>query len=371
MNAFSGLKPPLKMPETTSPLDSLDSLSESAAPFLEVKNLKASFLTGRGRLTAVNDVSFFIQTGEITGIVGESGCGKSVLALSIMRLLEHSNSMEYEGEINFENRNLLSLPLNEMCSIRGDRISMIFQDPLTSLNPVYKAGTQICEGLRKHRKLSTAQAKGRTIELLKEVGIPSPEKRFYAYPHELSGGMQQRVMIAMSLSCEPALLIADEPTTALDTTIQAQILELIVYLNRKNNMAVLFISHDLGVVAEICNTVKVMYLGQIVEEAPSAAVFAEPLHPYTQGLVKSIPSLDGNRAAPLHVIPGGVPSIEQIPHGCRFAGRCDIAENRCFDKEPPVESLEQGRRVKCWRYVNGKLPAKENSESGGGLGAED
>ncbi|MDR0710624.1 MAG: ABC transporter ATP-binding protein [Spirochaetaceae bacterium] len=352
----------METPEITSPSGGPP---EAAPPLLEVKNLKASFLTGRGRLTAVDGVSFSVQPGEITGIVGESGCGKSVLAQSILRLLEHTNRMEYEGEIKFENSNLLSLPLKELCNIRGDRISMIFQDPLTSLNPVYTAGTQIREALCKHRKLSIPQARARAIELLREVGIPSPEKRFHSYPHELSGGMQQRVMIAIALACEPRLLIADEPTTALDTTIQAQILELIGSLNRKNNMAVLFISHDLGVIAEICGTVRVMYLGQIVEEAHPERIFTKPLHPYTQGLLKSIPRLDGDRKAALHVIPGAVPSLEQTPQGCRFAERCVLAGNRCFTGEPPVEIMEQeGRslcRVKCWRYVKDKQTAEENA----------
>jgi oligopeptide/dipeptide ABC transporter ATP-binding protein len=333
----------------------------AAAPLLEVKDLRASFLTGRGRLTAVDGVSFSVRPAEIAGIVGESGCGKSVLAQSILRLLEHSNRMEYEGEINFENRNLLSLPPAELRSIRGDRISMIFQDPLTSLNPVYTAGSQIREALLRHRKLSAGQAKARVLELLREVGIPQPEKRFHSYPHELSGGMQQRVMIAMALACEPRLLIADEPTTALDTTIQAQILELIGSLNRKNNMAVLFISHDLGVIAEICSTVKVMYLGQIVEEAPPAAVFAEPLHPYTQGLLKSIPPLGGGRTDELYVIPGSVPSLEHVPRGCRFAERCALAGGRCFAEEPPLEDPEPGRSVKCWRYAKHRPAAEANA----------
>jgi oligopeptide/dipeptide ABC transporter ATP-binding protein len=330
---------------------SLAETAEPAPPLLEVKNLKASFLTRRGRLCAVDNVSFSVEPAAITGIVGESGCGKSVLALSIMRLLEYTDRIEYEGKIMFENRNILAMSQPELRDIRGNRISMIFQDPLSGLNPVYTAGSQIREALRGWRKLSPAQAGERALSLLREVGIPHPENRFHSYPHELSGGMRQRVMIAMALAREPRLLIADEPTTALDTTIQAQILDLIGTLNRKNGMTVLFISHDLGVIAEICSKVLVMYMGQIVEEAPPSAVFVEPLHPYTQGLLKSIPRLDGDRTGELYVIPGSVPSLERIPGGCRFAERCGLAGERCFAEEPPCQAVSPERRVKCWRYA--------------------
>jgi oligopeptide/dipeptide ABC transporter ATP-binding protein len=331
---------------------------------LEIKEFTARFLSNHGNITAVDKVNLSIRDAEITGIVGESGCGKSALAQSILRLLDHSARMEYSGEINFENKNLLSLPPSALRGIRGGRISMIFQDPLTSLNPVYKVGSQIKEALAAHRKLSGAEAKKRAVELLDEVGIAQPEKRFFSYPHELSGGMRQRVMIAMALSCEPRILIADEPTTALDVTIQAQILKLIKAFNRKNGMAALFISHDLGVIAEICDTVRVMYMGRIVESAPSAALFREPLHPYTCGLIQSIPRLNSDKGRDLPVIPGGVPSFTNVPAGCRFAERCLYAQSRCHAEEPRLENVGPGRGVKCWRY------AKSTARGGeGGLPA--
>jgi oligopeptide/dipeptide ABC transporter ATP-binding protein len=320
---------------------------------LEVKNLKAHFRGPRGRITAVDGVSFSLFPGEITGLVGESGCGKSVTAQSVLRLLEHSDDIEYEGEILFENRNLLSLPLGDMRDIRGEKISMIFQDPQTSLNPVYTLGSQLGEVLRVRRKFPRGEIKAGVIDLLRRVGIPQPEKRINLYPHELSGGMQQRVMIAMALACEPRLLIADEPTTALDTTIQAQILELISALNKKNNMAVLFISHDLGLIAEICSSVKVMYLGRIVEEAAAKDFFERPLHPYAQGLLKSIPSLGGERKKNLYVIEGNVPSLDEIPGGCRFAPRCSLAQGSCLAGEPRMTPAGPGHWVRCRLYETG------------------
>jgi oligopeptide/dipeptide ABC transporter ATP-binding protein len=317
---------------------------------LELKNFKAHFRAPWGRVSAVDGVSFSIAQNEIAGIVGESGCGKSVMAQSIIRLLEHTDPIEYEGEIVFRGEDLLSLPLSQIQRIRGNAISMIFQDPLSSLNPVYTIGNQLVETLRKHKKMKAAEAREQAIDLLDRVGIPSASRRFRAYPHELSGGMQQRVMIAIALACEPRILIADEPTTALDTTIQAQILELIAELNQRTAMAVLFISHDLGLIAELCATVKVMYLGQIVEEAPTAMLFENPLHPYTQGLMKSIPSLEGDRTKDLYVIRGTVPSLRDIPRGCRFSSRCQFAGERCFREEPPGESAGGEHRVKCWLY---------------------
>jgi peptide/nickel transport system ATP-binding protein len=325
---------------------------------LEVKQLKTQFHTERGKVTAVDGVSFSMNRGEIIGIVGESGCGKSVMSQSILRLLDHTDSVEYEGEVVFENQNLLSMPLSKLRAIRGGEISMIFQDPLTSLNPVYTIGNQIAEVLRLHQKLSKKEAHQQAIDMLKLVGIPSPEIRVNEYPHELSGGMQQRVMIAMALCCKPKLLIADEPTTALDVTIQAQILELIVELNRTLGMGVLFITHDLGVVSEICTSVKVMYLGQIVEETATDKLFQTPLHPYTQGLIRSIPKLEGSRHEKLHVIEGTVPSLSDIPQGCRFSTRCPFADEQCRKEEPRMQTVNEEHRVKCWHY------AKINSVEG-------
>jgi oligopeptide/dipeptide ABC transporter ATP-binding protein len=329
--------------------------SVSHVPLLEVKNLKTHFHTERGRVTAVNGVSFDIHEGEIIGIVGESGCGKSVMSQSILRLLDHTDSIEYEGEVRFGDRDLLSMPLSRLRAVRGDDISMIFQDPLSSLNPVYTIGNQIEEVLRQHQKMSKKEARLKAIEMLRATGIPSPEIRVNEYPHQLSGGMQQRAMIALALSCEPKLLIADEPTTALDVTIQAQILELIVDLNRTLGMGVLFITHDLGVVSEICTSVKVMYLGQIVEDTTTDKLFRAPLHPYTQGLIKSIPRMDGNRHEKLHVIEGTVPSLSDIPRGCSFSTRCPYADERCFSEEPLMEKADAEHSVKCWHYarING------------------
>ncbi|WP_256758458.1 ABC transporter ATP-binding protein [Cohnella sp. WQ 127256] len=323
----------------------------NSVPLLEVKNLKTHFHTERGRVTAVNGVSFTINKGEIIGIVGESGCGKSVMSQSIIRLLEHTDSIEYEGEVRFDNQELLSMPISQLRAIRGDEIAMIFQDPLSSLNPVYTIGNQIVEVLRQHQKISKKEAHKKAIEVLRATGIPSPEIRVNDYPHQLSGGMQQRAMIAMALSCEPKLLIADEPTTALDVTIQAQIIELIMELNRTMGMGVLFITHDLGVVSEICTSVKVMYLGQIVEDTTTERLFATPLHPYTQGLIKSIPRMDGNRHEKLHVIEGTVPSIADIPRGCSFSTRCPYADERCFNEEPLMEKVNAEHSVKCWNYA--------------------
>jgi peptide/nickel transport system ATP-binding protein len=320
-------------------------------PLLKVKNLKTHFHTERGRVTAVDGVSFSMNKGEIIGIVGESGCGKSVMSQSIIRLLDHTDSVEYEGEVIFEDQDLLSMPISQLRAIRGDEISIIFQDPLTSLNPVYTIGNQIEEVLRLHQKMSRKEAHNKAIEILKVTGIPSPEIRVNEYPHQLSGGMQQRAMIAMALSCEPKLLIADEPTTALDVTIQAQILELIVELNEKLGMGVLFITHDLGVVSEVCTSVKVMYLGQIVEDTTTERLFENPLHPYTQGLIKSIPQLAGNRHEKLHVIEGTVPSLSDIPRGCRFSTRCPFADEQCFNEEPFMEKVNDEHSVKCWHYA--------------------
>lgn len=324
------------------------------APLLQINKLQTHFHTERGRFTAVNNISFTLKKGEIIGIVGESGSGKSVMSQSIVRLLEHTDPIEYEGEVLFEGQDLLDLPLKAVQKIRGNEISIIFQDPLTSLNPVYTIGDQIIEVLSYHQKLSKKDARVKAIDMLRLTGIPSPEKRVDDYPHELSGGMQQRAMIAMALACRPKLLIADEPTTALDVTIQAQILELIVELNKELGMGVLFITHDLDVVADICTSVKVMYIGQIIEEASTERLFDKPLHPYTQGLLQSIPKLDSDRNSPLYVIKGTVPSLSNVPTGCNFATRCPFANDKCHKSEPPMYEVGASR-VKCWLYEGESL----------------
>ena len=316
-------------------------------PVLDVRDLKTRFGTERGKITAVDGVTFSLERGEILGVVGESGCGKSATAQSILRLFdEHYTS--YEGEVLFEGQNLLELSHDQMHDVRGNHISMIFQDPLSSLNPVYTIGNQIAEAILIHKKVSKREANERVLDLLRLTGIPAPEKRMKEYPHELSGGMRQRVMIAMALACESKVLIADEPTTALDVTIQAQIMNLMVDLNRKLDMGVVLITHDLGVVAEVCSRVLVMYLGQIVEEADVASLFTNPLHPYTQGLMKSIAQLDCDRSEPLHVIKGTVPSLLQVPEGCRFAPRCPYADELCRAKMPPLETHGEGQKARCW-----------------------
>lgn len=330
---------------------------------LKIENLKAYFHTRNGRLPAVDGVNLSVKPGEIVGIAGESGSGKSVMSQSILRLMEYNSPIEYEGQILFGGENLLDLPFFKLREIRGNQISIIFQDPLTSLNPVFTVGDQLGEVLVLHKKLSKADIRRCTLELLHTTGIANPERCVRQYPHELSGGMQQRVMIAMALACEPKLLIADEPTTALDVTIQAQILELILKLNRTLGMAVLLITHDLGVLSEICTSVRVMYLGQIVEEAETGDLFENPLHPYTQGLIKSIPRMDGDRTKELHVIRGTVPSLSEIPSGCRFSTRCQYVQKRCFQEEPPlIDTQEEKHRVKCWLCFTAQNAADADRE---------
>ncbi|HLR75784.1 MAG TPA: ABC transporter ATP-binding protein [Virgibacillus sp.] len=328
-------------------------------PLLEVNELKTHFNTERGQVTAVDGVSFHVDEGEILGVVGESGCGKSVTSQSILRLHDEKTTTRYEGEINFRGTNLLELSKAKMDKIRGNNIAMIFQDPLSSLNPVFTVGDQIMESILLHQQVTKKQAEEIAIDMLKLTGIPAPEKRIKEYPHELSGGMQQRVMIAIALSCKPKLLIADEPTTALDVTIQAQILDLIVDLNHELNMGVIFITHDLGVVAELCTRVVVMYLGQIVEEADVNSLFSKPLHPYTKGLMRSIPQLDSKRGQKLHVIEGSVPSLENVPSGCRFASRCAFATDLCLEKNPELETKDDGRKVRCWHAEEIALQEEE------------
>ncbi|WP_019120360.1 ABC transporter ATP-binding protein [Brevibacillus massiliensis] len=317
-------------------------------PLLDVKHLRTRFPTERGEVTAVDGVSFQVYAGETVGLVGESGCGKSVTSLSILRLFGKHSGTRLEGEINFEGKNLLTMSLEEIQKIRGNRISMIFQDPMSSLNPVLTIGDQIAESIIRHQGASKKAALEKTVEMLRLVGIPSPEQRVFDYPHQLSGGMRQRVMIAMGLSCQPKLLIADEPTTALDVTIQAQILDLMLEVKERLNMGMILITHDLGVVAEVCSRVLVMYLGQIVEEAPVETLFEHPKHPYTVGLLRSIPTLEGNRSEKLHVIEGMVPSLHQIPQGCRFAQRCPYADRLCFDQAPDLTEAGRDHKVRCW-----------------------
>ncbi|WP_462412702.1 ABC transporter ATP-binding protein [Neobacillus sp. Marseille-QA0830] len=320
-------------------------------PLLEINNLKTHFNTERGRVTAVDGISFAVKKGEILGVVGESGCGKSVTAQSILRLFDEKYTASYDGEIKLQGEDLLKLSKAEMEKIRGNELSMIFQDPLSSLNPVFTIGFQLMETIRIHQKRTKKEAHQMAIDLLRMTGIPSPEKRVNEYPHQLSGGMRQRVMIAMALACKPKLLIADEPTTALDVTIQAQILDLMLELNEELGMAVVFITHDLGVVAEICTRVVVMYLGQVVEEANVEDLFTTPLHPYTKGLMKSIPQMDGDRSKKLNVIGGTVPALDAVPKGCRFASRCEFANDLCREKAPDLELHEENHKVRCWHYA--------------------
>ena len=323
-----------------------------ARPLLEIKGLRTSFHTRDGVVKAVDGIDFHVDRGEIMGLVGESGCGKSVTSLSVMRLVARPGRIE-AGEILFDGQDLLKLSEDEMRKIRGERIGMIFQQPTSSLNPVWRVGDQIEEVLRIHRGMKGKAAEGRALELLRMVGIPDPKRRLEAFPHEMSGGMAQRVMIAMALACEPELLIADEPTTALDVTIQAQILDLMRNLRDETDTAIVFITHDLGVVAEMCDRVAVMYAGEIVEETDVVSLFREPLHPYTKGLIGSIPVV-GDVKDELAVIPGNVPNLIDLPKGCRFAPRCltRIEENvdLALDVHPELRAVDSGHDVRCWVY---------------------
>lgn len=324
-------------------------------PLLEVKNLVTEFRTDEGVVRAVDDVSFEVPRGGTVGLVGESGCGKSVTSLSILRLIQKPGRIT-GGRILFEGRDLLALPESEMRKLRGGAISMIFQEPMSSLNPVYTVGEQISESIVLHQGVSKRQALRRAVELLALVGIPSPEERVRAYPHQLSGGMRQRVMIAMALACKPKLLIADEPTTALDVTIQAQIIELLDRLRREFDMAVVLITHDLGLVAEFAEQVVVMYAGRVVERAPVRALFSNPRHPYTQGLLRSVPSYaDNARRKRLPTIPGVVPDLRRLPPGCRFQDRCPERFEPCTKTEPDlytVRSLSSGDSSNAVQFVH-------------------
>jgi oligopeptide/dipeptide ABC transporter ATP-binding protein len=319
-----------------------------SAPLLEVRDLKTHFRTEDGLVRAVDGVSFEIAAGETLAVVGESGSGKSVTSLSILRLVASPPGFHAGGEIRFRGRDLLGLREPEMRAVRGREISMIFQEPQSSLNPVHTCGDQIAEVVETHEKTGRRAARERAVEMLRLVGIPAPEQRADEYPHQLSGGMRQRVMIAMALACRPALLIADEPTTALDVTIQAQILELLERLRRELGMAVLLITHDLGVVAETADRVAVMYAGQVVEYCTVAETFARTLHPYTAGLLASLPRL-GRRSERLPVIAGNVPNPARFPSGCRFHPRCPVAQARCREAEPPLAPFEGAHAVRCWR----------------------
>ena len=315
---------------------------------LQVKNLAVSFSTYRGKVKAVRDVSFSVDEGKTIGIVGESGCGKSVTSHAIMGLLPRENSKIEHGQITFNDRNITDLSEKEMNILRGNEIAMIFQDPMTSLNPVLTIGTQIQESLFLHKKLTKQQARQRAIELLNLVGIPSAEMRLDDYPHQFSGGMRQRVMIAMTLSCEPKLLIADEPTTALDVTVQAQILDLLKQLQQKTNTAIVLISHDLGVIANLCDDIAVMYAGQIVEYGSAEDIFYNAHHPYTKGLLKSLPRLTDKKGEPLSVIEGQPPDLKQDINFCPFAMRCDKAMRICAAQIPAVTQIDNHHYVKCW-----------------------
>jgi len=324
-----------------------------AKNLVEFKNLKTYFYTEDGIVKAVNDVSFNIKEGETIGVVGESGCGKSVTSMSLMRLIPNPPGKIVDGDILFEGKSVLKMSEEEMRHIRGNKISVIFQEPMTSLNPVFTVGDQIGEAIILHQKLSKEQARNKGIEMLKLVGIPRADEIIDAYPHSLSGGMRQRVMIAMALSCNPKLLIADEPTTALDVTIQAQILDLMRNIKKTLNTSIMLITHDLGVIAEMADYVVVMYAGKVVEEAPVIELFKQPMHPYTVGLLNSKPILN-RETQRLYSIPGQVPNPIGMPDSCYFCERCEKATERCKTQIPPLREVADGHKVACWLYEEGK-----------------
>jgi len=321
---------------------------EGPDQLLSIDHLATHIETADGVVKAVNDVSLAVAPGRVLGLVGESGCGKTMTALSVMRIVPPPGRI-VGGSIRFQGVDLLSLSDREMQRVRGRRIAMIFQEPMTALNPVLTVGEQIAEMLRYHLSMSRADGRSRAIELLRQVGVPSPEERYRAYPHQLSGGLRQRVMIAMAISCEPALIFADEPTTALDVTIQAQILELLRRLQRELHLSLVLISHDLGVIAQMADEVAIMYAGRIVEQAPTARLFGEPLHPYTQGLMQSLPRrAPRDRRQRLTAIPGSVPRLQQLPPGCAFHPRCPVAIARCSTDEPALKLLAPAHNARCW-----------------------
>ena len=321
------------------------------APLLQVKELSIDFHTAEGVVHAVNDLSFDLYPGETLGIVGESGSGKSVSSLAVMGLIPNPPGKIVHGEILFHGKDLLKLPEKQMLKIRGNKISMIFQEPMTSLNPILTCGWQIAEPLMQHRGLKKKEAMAEAEKLMRDVGIANAEKRMHEYPHQMSGGMKQRVMIAMALACEPEILFCDEPTTALDVTIQAQILDLIRKLNRERGTAIVMITHDFGVVSEICERVLVMYTGRIFEGAPEHQIFRDPLHPYTKGLIDSIPQISDSRDR-LPTIEGTVPNPTEKLTGCSFAPRCVHATELCREQDPEVTELPGGRKVRCWLHAD-------------------
>jgi oligopeptide transport system ATP-binding protein len=321
-------------------------------PLLEVRDLAVQFKTDEGIVRAVNRIAYELNAGASLGIVGESGSGKSVSSLAVLRLIPRPAGQITSGEVRFDGQDLLQIGADDMRQIRGGRISMIFQDPMNSLNPVLTVGHQIDEAQRLHLGFGKQQARDRTVELLDRVGIPSAAERANDYPHQLSGGMQQRAMIAMAISCEPQLLIADEPTTALDVTIQAQVIELISDLRREFGMAAILITHDLALVAGFCEEIVVMYAGFIVERAPARDVFNDPKHPYTIGLLESMPSISAARGDRLSAIPGSPPDMTNLPAGCPFAPRCRYSKEKCIDEMPPIEMLDENRSIRCWVDVD-------------------
>ncbi|HOO57603.1 MAG TPA: ABC transporter ATP-binding protein [bacterium] len=323
-------------------------------PVLSVKNLQTQFHTGDGVVRAVDGISFDLMPGTTLGIVGESGCGKSVTHLSFLGLIPTPPGRIAGGSALFKGRDLISMKKEELRSVRGNDIAVIFQDPMTSLNPFMRISRQMTEGLEIHKGMQRKEALARAVELLDSVGIPSAEKRVHDFPHQFSGGMRQRVMIAMALACEPAILIADEPTTALDVTIQAQILELLQRVQNDTGAAIIMITHDLGVVAGICENIVVMYAGRIVEKAATGPLFERPLHPYTYSLLRSIPRLDSSEKEKLFSIPGMPPDLIRNPEGCNFSPRCPFAIDRCFREDPALAGVEQGREIACWVDIESK-----------------
>jgi oligopeptide/dipeptide ABC transporter ATP-binding protein len=335
-------------------------MPDTAMPILDVKGLKTVFRTRGGEVHAVNSVDFDLRPGELLGVVGESGSGKSVTMMSLLRLLPSPPAEMRDGTVMFDGQDLLKISPEELRQVRGSKIGFIFQDPMTSLNPVYTIGFQLAEPLRAHLGMSKAQARTRSIELLQLVGIPDPERRLRDYPHQFSGGMRQRVMIAIALACDPKVLIADEPTTALDATIQAQIIELVKELRQKLGMAIVWITHDLGVIAGIADRVMVMYAGQVVEEGPVMEIFNDPQHPYTQALLKTVPAVRGPRAERLQVIEGQPPIMYEAPVACSFRNRCEFAFDRCAQQNPTLAQVSApGHRAACFLLDKASTPEPE------------